>query len=194
MRLGDKLAHLRGVEGQLRGLGRPITKAEVTRLMRAELGSGVSHAYLSQLESGARVHLSAASRALLASFFKVHPGYLVDDPPDFSTELVTQRLHERDDPLPDWLAVRSEEQRSDPVVHRFLDLLARSREPRAYLQAFSEVLERKADGLKPLSRLLDRAEREGLDEREAKQREEILVKDLRKLRAGRVPAPERHET
>jgi transcriptional regulator with XRE-family HTH domain len=148
MQLGDKLAHLRGVEGQLRGLGRPITKAEVTRLMRAELGSSVSHAYLSQLESGTRVHLSAATRALLASFFKVHPGYLVDDPPDYSTELVSQPLLEREDPLPGWLAIRAEEQRSEPSLHRFLHLLASARDPRAYLDAFSEMLEREASALR----------------------------------------------
>src|SRR4051812_40261882 len=87
VRLAEKLAHLRQVEGQMRGLGRSLTKAEVARAMRAELGQGVSHAYLSQLEGGRRVHLSATTRDLLARFYKVHPGYLVDDPPDYQTEI-----------------------------------------------------------------------------------------------------------
>ena len=101
MELGEKLQHLREVEGQLRGLGRPLSQAEVVRLMRRELGRGVSHGYLSQLEGGARLHLSATSRDLLARFFKVHPGYLVSDPPGF------QRAFEPSVPPPDlatWLA------------------------------------------------------------------------------------------
>ena len=43
----------------------------------------ISQSYLSQLESGARPHLTNATRMLLAQFFKVHPGYLVDDPEGF---------------------------------------------------------------------------------------------------------------
>jgi transcriptional regulator with XRE-family HTH domain len=186
MRLGDKLAHLRGVEGHLRGLGRPITKAEVTRLMRDELGSGVSHAYLSQLESGARAHLSAASRALLASFFKVHPGYLVDDPPDYSTELVSQSLLDRDDSLPGWLALRAEEQRAEPSLHRFLDLLARTPEPRTYLDAFSEVLAREEGGIEAVLRLVGQRQRRPHDQMDDK--EELLAKDLQELRATRTLA------
>ena len=73
----------------MRGVGRALTKAEVARAMRAELGAGLSEAYLSQLEAGRRQHLTAPTRSLLARFFKVHPGYLVgrprglrDDDPD----------------------------------------------------------------------------------------------------------------
>jgi hypothetical protein len=83
MRLGEKLRHLRFVEGSHRGLGRPMTKAEVVRAMGAELGEGISHPYLCQLEGGARVHMTSHTRELLARFFKVLPGYLVDDPEGF---------------------------------------------------------------------------------------------------------------
>ena len=46
MRLGEKLSHLRQVEGIVRGLGQPLTKADVVRAMRSELGQGLSQAYL----------------------------------------------------------------------------------------------------------------------------------------------------
>src|SRR5579884_1499128 len=89
MDLSEKIKHLRGVEGELRGLNRPMTQMEVVNAMKEELGETISQAYLSQLESGRRVHLTASTRDLLARFFKVHPGYLVSDPPDFSTDLLT---------------------------------------------------------------------------------------------------------
>src|SRR5919206_4813190 len=108
MELGAKLRHLRQVEGEMRGLGRALTKAEVARAMRVELGEALSAAYLSQLENGQRQHLTAPSRALLARFFKVHPGYLVSDPEGFETTIRTQALRQRVD-LRAWLAERAEE-------------------------------------------------------------------------------------
>lgn len=83
MELGEKLLHLRAVEGELRGLGRPMTQTEVAAALRQELGLSLSQAYLSQIEGGKRVHLSNKSREALASFFRVHPGYLVNDPPGY---------------------------------------------------------------------------------------------------------------
>src|ERR1700730_8693124 len=90
MDLAEKVKHLRSVEGELRGLSRPMTQIEVVKAMQEELGESISQAYLSQLESRKRVHLTASSRELLSRFFKVHPGYLVSDPPDFSTDLLTE--------------------------------------------------------------------------------------------------------
>ena len=40
-------------------------------------------------ESGARPHLTNTTRLLLAKFFKVHPGYLVDDPEGYHAELIS---------------------------------------------------------------------------------------------------------
>ena len=80
MKLGEKIRYLREVEGSLRGLGRPMTQLEVIRAIRQELGNSISQSYLSQIENGARPHMTQSSRALLAKFFKVHPGFLVDDP------------------------------------------------------------------------------------------------------------------
>src|SRR5579872_4510180 len=99
MKLGEKIRYLREVEGSLRGLGRPITQLELVRAIREELpkGSGakvgkaptISQSYLSQIENGTRPHMTQSSRALLAKFFKVHPGFLVDDPDGYHAELTS---------------------------------------------------------------------------------------------------------
>ncbi len=81
MELAEKLRRLRQAEGIRRGLWRTYTQQEVARAMRQEIGVSISQAYLSQLESGARVHLTSATREALARFYHVHPGYLVSDPP-----------------------------------------------------------------------------------------------------------------
>ncbi len=74
MRLGEKLRYLREVEGTLRGLDRELSQQEMARLIQKELGKSISQSYLSQIESGARPHLTNSTRMLLARFFKVHPG------------------------------------------------------------------------------------------------------------------------
>ena len=87
MKLGEKIRYLREVEGSLRGLNRAMSQLELTRAIEAETGSKMSQSYLSQIESGARPHLTNTTRQILAQFFKVHPGYLVDDPEGYHPEL-----------------------------------------------------------------------------------------------------------
>jgi hypothetical protein len=140
MTLGEKLQHLRQVEGELRGLGRPMTKAEVLRSMRAELGENVSHAYLCQLESGARTHMSPGTRALLARFFKVLPGYLVSDPDDYEVAIVTEVLSQPD-ALRAWLAARAEDVRDDPALYHVLLKMARHTDPRRLLLALEDMID-----------------------------------------------------
>src|SRR5881392_3468918 len=89
MTLAQKLRQLRHLEGDLRGLGRELTQAELVRAIKRDLGETISQSYLSLIEKGSRKHLSHESRQLLARFFKVHPGYLVSDPPGFHTELTS---------------------------------------------------------------------------------------------------------
>src|SRR2546421_11499550 len=108
MNLAEKIKHLREVEGELRGLNRPMTQMEVVKAMQEELNASLSQAYLSQLEKGKRVHLTASSRDLLAAFFKVHPGYLVSDPPDYSTDLITD-METDTDRLANWLTAQTTE-------------------------------------------------------------------------------------
>ena len=90
MTLGDKLRSLRSIEGSLRGFGRPLTQSEVATAMKKEIGRGLRQAYLSQIENGARPHMTNTSRELLARFFRVYPGFLVDDPPGYSRELQSE--------------------------------------------------------------------------------------------------------
>src|SRR3984957_5331937 len=90
MKLSEKIRYLREVEGSLRGLDRAMTQQELVRAIAEETkGRGISQSYLSQIESGARPHLTNTTRLLLARFFKVHPGYLVDDPEGYHAELLS---------------------------------------------------------------------------------------------------------
>lgn len=93
MTLGEKARFLREAEGVLRGLGRELTQTELSRAIKKEMGETISQSYLSQIECGARPNLTAHTRALLARFFKVHPGYLVDDPPGYHRELPSEVRH-----------------------------------------------------------------------------------------------------
>jgi len=116
MTLGQKIRYLRLVEGQLRSLDRPMTQSEVVRSIRGELGESISQAYLSQIESGARPHLTHHTRQLLARFFKVHPSYLVDDPEGYHPELLSP-LAAGGFTLEAWLRSGAEQFRRDPEVH-----------------------------------------------------------------------------
>src|SRR5262250_1668471 len=119
MRLGEKLRYLREVEGALRGLDREISQQEVSRLVQKELGKSISQSYLSQIESGARPHLTNSTRMLLAGFFGVHPGYLVDDPEGFHEELVSD-ARVQEDHLDLWLISGAERFQRDRRVSQAL--------------------------------------------------------------------------
>lgn len=125
MELGEKLVLLRALEGNLRGLNRALTKSELVRLIREEQGEAISQAYLSQLESGKRPHMTEKTRELLARFFKVHPGYLVSDPEGFGTQL-TALPPRREVRVDEWLEDGMEEFRAtDPELAHALSVLAR---------------------------------------------------------------------
>src|SRR6195952_4107701 len=115
MKLGEKLRYLREVEGALRGLDRAMTQQEIVRAIEQDLKKKLSQSYLSQIESGTRPHLTSTSRMLLAKFFKVHPGYLVDDPEGYSTELISD-VGAREDKLDLWLVSGAERFRNDPEL------------------------------------------------------------------------------
>jgi transcriptional regulator with XRE-family HTH domain len=115
MRLGEKIRYLREVEGALRGLSREMTQQEVVRAVKKELRKPISQSYLSQIESGARPHLTNSTRLLLAKFFKVHPGYLVDDPEGFQTGLISD-LGAFEDKLDLWLIDGAERFRREPAA------------------------------------------------------------------------------
>jgi transcriptional regulator with XRE-family HTH domain len=140
MTLGAKIRYLREVEGALRGLDRAMTQQEVVRAIEEEQKQQLSQSYLSQIESGARPHLTNTSRMLLAKFFKVHPGYLVDDPEGYSTELISD-VGAMEDKLDLWLVSGAERFRNDPAVRQSLIALARHPDSRRCLLLLRLVLE-----------------------------------------------------
>jgi transcriptional regulator with XRE-family HTH domain len=140
MKLGEKLRYLRLVEGTLRGLGREMTQQDVVRALKKELGASISQSYLSQIESGARPHLTNASRMLLARFFKVHPGYLVDDPEGYHTEL-TSDLRATEDRLDLWLVNGAEQAAGDSELQHALLQVAKHKDSRTALVLLGAILE-----------------------------------------------------
>ena len=142
MKLGEKIRYLREVEGSLRGLGRPMTQLELVRAIRDELGKGkgISQSYLSQIENGSRPHMTQSSRALLAKFFKVHPGFLVDDPEGYHTEL-TSDLRTVEGQIDVWLLQGSERFASDPEISHVLIKAAREKDTRRALLLLGAILD-----------------------------------------------------
>lgn len=140
MTVSDKLRYLRLVEGHLRGMDREMTQKEVVDAIRKDLKRSISQPYLSQLENGSRKHLTNTTRLLLAKFFRVHPGYLVDDPEGFQTELITD-LRDQEDKLDLWVIQGAERFRRDAQLSEALLALARHEDTRKCFLLFRAVLE-----------------------------------------------------
>ena len=156
MKVGEKIRYLREVEGSLRGMGRPMTQLELVRAIRDEMpkGKGISQSYLSQIENGNRPHMTQSSRGLLAKFFKVHPGFLVDDPEGYHAEL-TSDLRTTEGQLDVWLLQGSERFASDPEVSNVLIKAAREKDTRRCFLLLGAILDtpgladRLLDALRP---------------------------------------------
>jgi len=146
MKLGEKIRYLREVEGSLRGLNRAMSQLELMRAIEAETGSKISQSYLSQIESGARPHLTNTTRQTLAQFFKVHPGYLVDDPEGYHPELISE-VRNLEDKLDLWLVSGAERFRRDPELKSALLTLAQHERSRECLLLLEAILE--TPGLMP---------------------------------------------
>jgi transcriptional regulator with XRE-family HTH domain len=140
MTLGEKLRYLREVEGTLRGLHRELSQLELARLIQKEQGKSISQSYLSQIESGARPHLTNSTRMLLARFFKVHPGYLVDDPEGFQNELISD-IGALEDKLDLWLVSGAERFSREPELHHALLTIARHDDSRMCLVLLGNILD-----------------------------------------------------
>ena len=148
MKLSDKIRYLREVEGNLRGLGRAMTQQELVRAIQEsnkpksgsrKNGATISQSYLSQIESGARPHLTNTTRLLLAKFFQVHPGYLVDDPEGYNAQLMAD-IHTLEDKLDLWLISGAERFRRDIELCQALLTLAQNKDSRRCLLLLEEVL------------------------------------------------------
>ena len=140
MKLGEKLRYLRLMEGTLRGLEREMTQQELARALKEETGQSLSQSYLSQIESGSRPHLTNSSRMLLSKFFKVHPGYLVDDPEGYHTELISD-VRVMEDTLDLWLIGGAERFKRDPEICHALLQLAKHEDSRKCLVLLGAILE-----------------------------------------------------
>src|ERR1700756_3470878 len=140
MRLAEKIRYLREVEGSLRGLDRPMTQQERVASVRKEQGKSISQSYISQIESGSRRHMTQASRSLLAKFFKVHPGFLVDDPEGYHTEL-TSDLRTVEGKLDVWLLQGSERFAGDRELSEILMKAAREKDTRKCMLLLGAILD-----------------------------------------------------
>lgn len=145
MKLANKIRYLREVEGNLRGLGRAMTQQELVRAIQSENASGkksagtISQSYLSQIENGTRPHLTNTTRLLLAKFFKVHPGYLVDDPEGYQSELLSE-VRNTEDKLDLWLVGGAERFRRDPALCQALLSLANHHDSRRCLLLMEAII------------------------------------------------------
>jgi transcriptional regulator with XRE-family HTH domain len=148
MKLSEKIRYLREVEGNLRGLGRAMTQQELVRAIQdsnqanrggRKKGATISQSYLSQIESGARPHLTNTTRLLLAKFFQVHPGYLVDDPEGYHAQLMAD-IHTVEDKVDLWLVSGAERFRRDPELGQALLTLAENKDSRRCLLLLEAIL------------------------------------------------------
>jgi transcriptional regulator with XRE-family HTH domain len=140
MTVGEKLRYLRSIEGTLRGFDREMTQQAVCDAINAELGVKISQGYLSQIERGQRRHLTNTSRMTLAKFFKIHPGYLVDDPEGYHDEL-TSDVRALEDKLDLWLIAGAERFQDDPETHDALIKLALLPDTRRCLALMGAILD-----------------------------------------------------
>jgi transcriptional regulator with XRE-family HTH domain len=106
----------------------------------------MSQSYISQIEGGARPHLTNTTRQILAGFFKVHPGYLVDDPEGYHPELMSE-LRNVEDKLDLWLVNGAERFQRDPELMSALLVLARHERTRECLLMLEAIIE--TPGLMP---------------------------------------------
>ncbi len=140
MKLGEKIRYLREVEGTLRGLGREMTQQEIVRAVKKDLSESISQSYLSQIENGARPHLTNSTRMLLARFFKVHPGFLVDDPEGYHTELMSD-LRVAEDSLDLWLINGAERFRRDNELRHALLEISKHEDSRKCMVLLGAIME-----------------------------------------------------
>jgi transcriptional regulator with XRE-family HTH domain len=124
-----------------------MTQQELVRAIQQENARNksvskatISQSYLSQIESGGRPHLTNTTRLLLAKFFKVHPGYLVDDPEGYQSELLSD-IPTVEDKLDLWLIAGSERFRRDPALCKALLAVANHSDSRRCFLLIQDIIE-----------------------------------------------------
>jgi hypothetical protein len=84
--------------------------------------------------------MTNTTRQMLAKFFKVHPGYLVDDPEGYHAELMSE-ARVLDDKLDLWLVNGAERFPRDPELKKALLALAKHPESRQCLLLMESLIE-----------------------------------------------------
>src|SRR5438132_9099280 len=102
--------------------------------------------------------MTQSTRGLLAQFFKVHPGFLVDDPADYHTEL-TSDLRTTEGKLDVWLLQGSERFASDPEVSEVLLKAAREKDTRRCFLLLGAILDTPGLAEENIGGCLSRADR-----------------------------------
>ena len=83
--------------------------------------------------------MTSTSRELLARFFRVYPGFLVDDPPGYSRELQSE-LRMADATIDSWLYAGADQFTGDSELARALRNIAQVADSRGAILLLGEIL------------------------------------------------------
>jgi hypothetical protein len=83
--------------------------------------------------------MTNTSRELLARFFRVYPGFLVDDPPGYSRELQSE-LRMADATVDSWLFAGTDQFSADAELSSALRIIAQEDDSRTALLLLAEIL------------------------------------------------------
>jgi len=86
-------------------------------------------------------HLTHTTRELLARFFRVYPGFLVDDPEGYTPGLQSE-LRAIDAKIDSWLFAGAEQFAPDPALQRALLVIAEHEDSRRAILLLAEILVR----------------------------------------------------
>src|SRR5882762_10899921 len=85
------------------------------------------------------IRLAHTTRELLARFFRVYPGFLVDDPEGYTPELQSE-LRAIDAKIDSWLYAGAEQFTADPELQRALLAVAEVEDSRKAVLLLAEIL------------------------------------------------------
>ena len=122
-----------------------MSQQELVRAIEAETGSKLSQSYLSQIESGARPHLTNTTRQILAVFQGA--SRLPGGRSGGLSPGAAERVAHEEDKLDLWLVAGAERFRRDPELKQALLTLARHDHSRECLLLLEAILE--TPGLMP---------------------------------------------
>jgi len=110
--------------------------------MKTEIGRGLSHGVpLAESRMAPRPHLTHTTRELAgAGFFRVYPGFLVDDPEGYTPGLACRNLARIDAKIDSWLFAGESVQQPTRTVQRALLVIAEHEDSRRAILLLAEIL------------------------------------------------------